>query len=82
MTILNCTVVGPGEQVVYRIVTNSGAPSSTVWKDNDNRSVAMVNWQPNATCEVRNVASRQRVRDWLRLSPDQRFVRSRSDNGI
>lgn len=72
-TVLNCTVVGPQNHVVYRVVTNSGAPSSTMWKDNESRNVGMVTWQPNATLEVRGVASRQRVRDWLRLSSDQRF---------
>ncbi|OSX61086.1 hypothetical protein POSPLADRAFT_1034605 [Postia placenta MAD-698-R-SB12] len=70
-TVLNCTVVGPQNHVVYRVVTNSGAPSSTMWKDNESRNVGMVTWQPNATLEVRGVASRQRVRDWLRLSSDQ-----------
>ncbi|EPT02199.1 hypothetical protein FOMPIDRAFT_1029484 [Fomitopsis schrenkii] len=70
-TILNCTIAGPQGRTVYRVVTESGAPSSTMFKDNDNRNVAMVNWQPNANVEIRGIASRQRVRDWLRLSADQ-----------
>lgn len=72
-TILNCSIAGPQGRTVYRVVTESGAPSSTIFKDNDNRNVAMVSWQPNANVEIRGVASRQRVRDWLRLSADQRF---------
>lgn len=72
-TILNCTVLGPQYRVQYRVVTeSSSAPSCTIFKDNESRSVAMVQWQPNAMLEVRGVASRQRVKDWLRLSSDQR----------
>ncbi|KAI0729844.1 hypothetical protein C8Q72DRAFT_777261 [Fomitopsis betulina] len=70
-TILNCTIAGPNGRAVYRVATESGAPSSTMFKDNDNRNVAMVNWQPNASVEIRGIASRQPVRDWLRLSTDQ-----------
>ncbi|KAH9836321.1 uncharacterized protein C8Q71DRAFT_797099 [Rhodofomes roseus] len=70
-TILNCSIAGPQGRVVYRVATDSGALSSTMLKDNDNRNVAMVNWQPNANVEIRGVASRQRVRDWLHLSADQ-----------
>ena len=72
-TILNCTIAGPSGRAVYRVVTESGAPSSTMFKDNDGRNVAMMNWQPNANVEIRGIASRQRVRDWLHLSTDQRF---------
>ncbi|OCH85763.1 hypothetical protein OBBRIDRAFT_821391 [Obba rivulosa] len=70
-TILNCSVIGPQSRVAYRIVTETSVPSCTIWKDNESRSIAMVQWQPNATLEIRGVAPRQRVRDWLRLSPDQ-----------
>ncbi|EMD35443.1 hypothetical protein CERSUDRAFT_157206 [Gelatoporia subvermispora B] len=70
-TILNCSIIGPQSRVAYRIVTETSVPSCTIWKDNESRSIAMVQWQPNATLEIRGVAPRQRVRDWLRLSPDQ-----------
>ena len=73
-TILNCAVLGPQSRVAYRIVTESTTPSCTIWKDNESRNIAMVQWQPNATLEIRGVTPRQRIRDWLRLSPDQRFV--------
>jgi len=81
-TILNCTIVGPQNRVLYRVVTDSGAPSATMWKDNESRNVAQVNWQPNATLEIRGVASRQRARDWLRLSSDQRFEQSVHDKFV
>ncbi|KAI0918517.1 hypothetical protein AcW1_009611 [Taiwanofungus camphoratus] len=70
-TILNCSILGPQSRVAYRVVTDSGAPSSTIFKDNESRNVAMIQWQPNATLEIRGVTSRQRARDWLRLASDQ-----------
>lgn len=73
-TVLNCQVYGPQSRVAYRIVTEATTPSCTIWKDNESRNIAMVQWQPNATLEIRGVTPRQRIRDWLRLSPDQRFV--------
>ena len=73
-TVLNCAVLGPGQRVAYRIVTESTTPSCTVWKDNESRNIAMVQWQPNATLEIRGVTPSKRIREWLKLSPDQRFV--------
>lgn len=73
-TVLNCSVVSPQSRVAYRVITEATTPSCTLWKDNEGRVVAMAQWQPNATLELRGVTPRQRVRDWLRLAPDQRFV--------
>ncbi|RDX47236.1 hypothetical protein K466DRAFT_491022 [Polyporus arcularius HHB13444] len=70
-TILNCTVVGPQGRTAYRIITEPAQPACTIVKDNESKSVAMIQWQPAASLEVRGVTNRQRVRDWLRLSPDQ-----------
>ncbi|KAI0656956.1 hypothetical protein C8Q70DRAFT_920493 [Cubamyces menziesii] len=71
-TILNSTVFGPQQRTAYRVVTEATAPACTIFKDNESRNVAMVQWQPHATVEIRGVAAKQRVRDWLRLSSDQR----------
>ncbi len=73
-TILNCTVVGPQGRTAYRIITEPAQPACTIVKDNESKSVAMIQWQPAASLEVRGVTNRQRVRDWLRLSPDQRYA--------
>ncbi|KAI0078326.1 hypothetical protein K474DRAFT_1594242 [Panus rudis PR-1116 ss-1] len=70
-TILNCTIVGPQNRVAYRVVTEPVAPSCTILKDNESRNVAMVQWQPNATLEIRGVTPRQRVKEWLPLSSDR-----------
>ncbi|TCD65088.1 hypothetical protein EIP91_003097 [Steccherinum ochraceum] len=71
-TILNCTVLSPQKHVAYRIVTEPSAPSYTILKDNDSRNVAMVQWQPNSTLEIRGAAPSQRIKDWLSLSSDKR----------
>ncbi|KAH9848378.1 hypothetical protein C2E23DRAFT_889216 [Lenzites betulinus] len=70
-TIVNSTVIGPQQRTIYRIVTEPTAPACTIFKDNENRNVAMVQWQPHPTVEIHGVASKQRVRDWIRLSSDQ-----------
>ncbi|OJT13163.1 hypothetical protein TRAPUB_10318 [Trametes pubescens] len=70
-TILNSTVLGPQQRTVYRVVTEPTAPACTIFKDNESRNAAMVQWQPHATVEVHGVAAKQRVRDWLRLASDQ-----------
>lgn len=73
-TVLNCSVLGPQERVAYRVVTDSTAPSCTIFKDNESRNIAMVQWQPNATLEIRGVTPRRKVREWLRLSSDRTYV--------
>ncbi|OSD01394.1 hypothetical protein PYCCODRAFT_1412496 [Trametes coccinea BRFM310] len=69
-TILNSTVLGPQQRTAYRVVTEATAPAYTIFKDNESRNVGMVQWQPHPTVEIREVAAKQRVRDWLRLSSD------------
>ena len=71
-TILNSTVYGPQQRTCYRIATENSAPTCTIFKDNESRNIAMIQWQPNAQLETRGSGSRVRVRDWLRLSSDQR----------
>ncbi|KAI0350875.1 hypothetical protein OH77DRAFT_997049 [Trametes cingulata] len=70
-TVLNSTILGPQQRTAYRVVTEPTAPACTIFKDNESRNVAMVQWQPHPTVEIRGVAAKQRVRDWLRLSSDQ-----------
>ncbi|KAI0631005.1 hypothetical protein C8Q77DRAFT_1062746 [Trametes polyzona] len=70
-TILNSTVISPQQRTVYRVVTEATAPACTIFKDNENRNIAMIQWQPHPTVEIHGVAAKQRARDWLRLSSDQ-----------
>ncbi len=70
-TILNSTVYGPQQRACYRIITENSAPSCTVFKDNESRNIAMIQWQPNAQVETRGANAKVRARDWLRLSSDQ-----------
>lgn len=72
-TILNCNILKSGSEIAYRVVTEASAPSCTIFKDNSSRNAAMIEWQPT-TLEIRNVASKQRLRDWLRLSSDRRLT--------
>ncbi len=72
-TILNSTILGPQQRTVYRVVTEAAQPACTIVQDNERKTVAMVRWQqPSTTLEIRGVAAQQRVREWLRLSSDQR----------
>ncbi|KAI0346686.1 hypothetical protein BDW22DRAFT_793075 [Trametopsis cervina] len=80
-TVLNCSVLTPQSRVGYRIVTETTMPSCTLWKDQEHRVIAMVQWQPHATLEIRGVAPKQRVREWLKLSPDQ-SVRTMEVRGV
>ena len=73
-TILNSTILGPQGRTAFRVVTEPAQPACTIVKDNESRTVAMVHWQPAASLEIRGVASRQRVRDWLRLSSDMTYA--------
>ncbi|KAI1788669.1 hypothetical protein LXA43DRAFT_631120 [Ganoderma leucocontextum] len=70
-TILNSTVYGPQQRACYRIMTENSAPACTVFKDNESRNIAMIQWQPNAQLETRGSNAKVRARDWLRLSSDQ-----------
>ena len=73
-TILNSTIVGPGGRTVYTVTTDSSTPACTIFKDTESKNVGMIQWQPNASVEIRGGGPRTRVRDWLRLASDQRCV--------
>lgn len=73
-TILNSTVKNPNSQVVYQVATGPSTPSITILRDTASRSVALIEWQPSISVEIRDVASKQRTRDWLKVSTDKRFV--------
>ena len=73
-TILNSTIVGPGNRTVYTVSTEATAPACTIFRDTEKKNIGMVQWQPHASVEVRGGAPRTRVREWLRLASDQRCV--------
>ena len=73
-TILNSTIVGPGGRKMYAVETEASAPACTIFKDPEAKNAAMIQWQPNASIEIRGFGTRTRVRDWLRLASDQTCV--------
>jgi hypothetical protein len=68
--ILNSTVFAPYSRPILRVVTDSDTPGYTIWKDNNDRNIALVKWQDHPEVEMRNVVPRQRVGNWLALSPN------------
>lgn len=73
-TVLNCTVIGPDQQHVCYIVTDPQMPGYTIFRSAAGKSIALVEWQSHPQVEVRGVFSKRKVKDWLNLSPDKRYV--------
>ncbi|THV04750.1 hypothetical protein K435DRAFT_648774 [Dendrothele bispora CBS 962.96] len=71
--ILNCTVVGPNNQPYYYVVTDSSLPGYTVFKSNDNKSVALVEWKRQCQIEIRDIVCKQPASSFLSLSPDRQY---------
>ena len=68
--ILNCVLLGPQNRTLF---STSSSGSRTSFRNVDNAVFAVVEFAPHATVEVQGFAPRQRVRDWLRLTPDQTY---------
>lgn len=73
-TIFNSTVVGPQGELCFHIVTDNELSGYTVFKDAQNKSVALIEWKTPPTVELRGIMSGS-ARSWLRLSQDRRCVR-------
>ncbi|EGO03861.1 hypothetical protein SERLA73DRAFT_175544 [Serpula lacrymans var. lacrymans S7.3] len=71
-TILNCQVMGPRSQPVFYVITDSSLPGYTQLKDAAGANVALVEWQSHPLVEARGAVAKQPIRNWLRLSSDQR----------
>ncbi|TEB18148.1 hypothetical protein FA13DRAFT_1711925 [Coprinellus micaceus] len=77
-TVLNSTVLGPGHNVYFRVVTtNDGI--TTILKPRD-QLLARIEWGSEPTVEIREGCSRQRASQWLPLSQDQSY-RTMTANG-
>lgn len=78
--LLNCTVVGPGHNVYFRIVTtNDGI--TTIFKPNDH-AMARIEWGHEPIVDVKDVVPRQRASDWLVLSGDKTCVLHRASSTL
>ncbi|KAF5356763.1 hypothetical protein D9756_006724 [Leucocoprinus leucothites] len=69
--ILNCSVIGPQNQVYYQIVTDNSMPGYTVLKNAEGKNISLVEWQAHPFVEIRGALAKQNVMNWLRLSQDQ-----------
>ena len=67
--VLNCVLLGPQNRTLFSTNTSG---SRTSFRNVENAVFAVVDFAPHATVEVQGFAPRQRVRDWLRLTSDQR----------
>ena len=65
-------VVGSQQQPLFYFVTDQHMPGYTVLKDGEGRNVALIEWQNKPLVEIRGILSKQRAKDWLRLSSDGR----------
>ena len=68
--VLNCVLLGPQNRTLF---STSSSGSRTSFRNVDNAVFAIVEFAPHATVEVQGFAPRQRVKDWLRLTPDQTY---------
>jgi hypothetical protein len=73
-TILDSTVIGPRSLVYYRIGSSlANGVFTTLVKDNHGANVAVISWQQSRpVLEFRGLPGRQKVREWLPMSSDQR----------
>ncbi|KAJ7666385.1 hypothetical protein B0H17DRAFT_951110 [Mycena rosella] len=69
-TILSCTVIGRNKYPYFKITTDPLMPGYTSVKNPDGKIIALIEWKDRPLAEVRNVFSKQRVSEWLSLSPD------------
>ncbi|KAF9787928.1 hypothetical protein BJ322DRAFT_1105964 [Thelephora terrestris] len=66
--VLNCALLGPQNRTLFSV---SSSGSRTSFQNVENAVFAIVDFAPHATVEVQGFTPRQRVREWLRLAPDQ-----------
>ncbi|KAJ6603581.1 hypothetical protein DFH09DRAFT_1019444 [Mycena vulgaris] len=69
-TILNCTVLGRNTYPYFKITTDPSLPGYSAIKNPDGKVISLIEWKDRPLVEVRDVFSKQRVSEWLALSPD------------
>ncbi|EPQ52257.1 hypothetical protein GLOTRDRAFT_47436 [Gloeophyllum trabeum ATCC 11539] len=68
-TILHSVLIDAKANIHYRVESNS-SPIFTFIKDSRGRSVAIIEWRSHPTIEIRGVAPKQSIQNWLGLSRD------------
>lgn len=69
-SILDCVLLGPQNRTLFSI---SSSGSRTSFRNVENAVFAVVDFASHATVEVQGFTPRKYVRDWLRLTSDQRY---------
>ncbi|PPQ72693.1 hypothetical protein CVT26_002910 [Gymnopilus dilepis] len=69
--VMNCTVVGPQAQQLYRVVTDKNMPGYTQIKKADGSNMSLIEWKSHPLVEIRGLLAKQSVGTWLGLSADQ-----------
>ncbi|KAJ6528274.1 hypothetical protein DFH09DRAFT_935328 [Mycena vulgaris] len=69
-TILNCTVLGRNTYPYFKITTDPSFPGYSAIKNPDAKVIGLIEWKDRPLVEIRDVFSKQRVSEWLALSPD------------
>lgn len=64
---LNCVIRGPQNRSLFSISSDA---TTTTFRTSDSQVFAIARLDQQAFVEISGCTSRQRVRDWLRLSPD------------
>ncbi|KAJ7306911.1 hypothetical protein DFH08DRAFT_793059 [Mycena albidolilacea] len=72
-SILDCTVVGPQAKTHFHISTDIPTPGFTTIFNADNEPMTIIEWLPNPVLEIRGIVPKQRVSEWLVLSPAKRY---------
>ena len=71
--ILNCTILGPQSQPYFRVVTDMnnlhGDKAFTFVENSNGKITSVVHWS-RLSIEVTDIVPKQRLREWLALSPD------------
>ncbi|KAG6888285.1 hypothetical protein C0995_009399 [Termitomyces sp. Mi166 len=68
--ILNSKVIGPDGRTHFTINTDRDMPGYTAVKNAQDSPIALIEWKSSPVIEIRGLLSKQPVRNWLRLSPD------------
>lgn len=74
--ILNSIVVGPGSRPMMKVTTDQSLAGYTTFKDVENKSIALVEWQPLPKVEIRGTVLKVPVSEWLQVAIDTNFGRS------
>ncbi|KAG7086560.1 hypothetical protein E1B28_002508 [Marasmius oreades] len=72
-SILNCTILGPGNTPSFNVFTDPAMPGYTIFKTPDGKSFGLLEWSQASKVEIRGAVAKQLASQFLRRSTDCRF---------